>query len=317
MKRADTILIVDDDSVLLNTYCEKLEKQYHVLTALNGSRALDIMEQLDEIAVIISDHEMANINGIDLLTEVRKTSPDTVRIMLVESDVSDVLMAAINKCKVFALLVKPIDIEELIYSIDEGIKEFHRIRADMIHKKTGCQITQPFLIAMAERDPFTFDHTDRITEVCYIMGLEMGLSKQQLANLECLAQIHDIGNMVIPDRIIFKEGSLTKQEWQVIRQHPEKGFRIALSSSDILDIADLILKHHERWDGEGYPNGLKGKEIPLECRILQIAEAYDVMINDRPYKKAKSKEEALKEIEDCSGTQFDPEIVNLFFTLFS
>ncbi len=130
-----------------------------------------------------------------------------------------------------------------------------------------------------------------------------------------LAQMHDIGKVGIPDRILFKEGALTDEEWKTMRQHAEKGYRVALSSIDLSEVAELILKHHEKWTGNGYPMGIKEEEIPVECRILAIADAYDAMTNDRPYRKAMSKEDAVAELKHCAGSHFDPEIVEVFLSV--
>jgi HD-GYP domain-containing protein (c-di-GMP phosphodiesterase class II) len=141
------------------------------------------------------------------------------------------------------------------------------------------------------------------------------LSHSQLWDLALLCQVHDLGKVGIPDRILFKPGPLNEEEWAVMCQHAEKGYRIAQATSDLAGIADLILKHHERWDGKGYPFGLAGEEIPIECRILAIADSFDAMTNDRPYKKAISAQEALEELKRCAGSQFDPRLVEHFLEI--
>lgn len=144
----------------------------------------------------------------------------------------------------------------------------------------------------------------------------MGLSEMRIqADLRLFAQFHDIGKVGIPDQILFKNGPLTLEEMVIMKRHCEIGYRIAQASPDLLPIAEWILKHHEWWNGKGYPLGLKGEEIPLECRILAIADAYDAMTNDRPYRKALTREEALSEIKKCSGTQFDPRLVDMFLKM--
>ncbi|WDU82776.1 HD-GYP domain-containing protein [Caloramator sp. Dgby_cultured_2] len=128
--------------------------------------------------------------------------------------------------------------------------------------------------------------------------------------------MHDLGKVAISDDILNKREPLTDEEWEILKSHPEKGYRIAVSSPELAGIADLILKHHERWDGKGYPLGLKGEEIPVECRILAVVDAYDAMTNSRPYNIVKTHEEAIEEIKRCSGTQFDPKIANVFLEVF-
>ncbi|OPZ75652.1 MAG: Cyclic di-GMP phosphodiesterase response regulator RpfG [Firmicutes bacterium ADurb.Bin456] len=177
------------------------------------------------------------------------------------------------------------------------------------------QIIKSMLAALAERDYLAEGHAQRLSELCFAMGVELGLSPQQLNNLTLLAQVHDLGKVGIPDSVLYKKGPLTEDEWEIMRRHPEKGYRIALSSTDLPDMAELILKHHERWDGNGYPLKLKGKEIPIECRVLAIADAFDAMTNERSYSKAISREEAIREIIKGAGTQFDPELVEVFLSV--
>jgi diguanylate cyclase (GGDEF)-like protein/PAS domain S-box-containing protein len=188
---------------------------------------------------------------------------------------------------------------------------------DKLYRSTRARnkSVQALLAALDERDYITQGHAQRLENLCRKIGEKVKLSSSQLADLALLAQVHDLGKVGIPDRILFKEGSLTAEEWNVMRLHPEKGYRIAITSSDLSEVADLILKHHEKWDGSGYPIQLKGEEIPIECRILAIVDAYDAMTNDRPYSKARSKEEALEEIRRSVGTHFDPQLVEIFLAV--
>lgn len=171
------------------------------------------------------------------------------------------------------------------------------------------------LNALGERDFIAGGHAQRLSRICLTMAERLELSTSQLINLAMLAQVHDLGKIGVPDSILFKEGMLTEDEWEIIRQHPEKGYRLALTSPDLAEFADLILKHHENWDGSGYPLGIKGKEIPIECRIFALVDAFESMTSDRPYRKAISEKEAIEELKKYSGTRFDPEVVNLFLSI--
>jgi HD-GYP domain-containing protein (c-di-GMP phosphodiesterase class II) len=147
------------------------------------------------------------------------------------------------------------------------------------------------------------------------MARTLGLSQDFENDLSLLARFHDLGKVGIPDHILSKPEPLTEGEWRQMHQHCEIGHRIASSIHDLEPISDWILKHHERWDGRGYPTGLSGRDIPLACRILAIADAYDAMISDRPYQKALAPEEAIAELRRCAGTQFDPEMVEQFIEI--
>ncbi|KRQ87848.1 Cyclic di-GMP phosphodiesterase response regulator RpfG [Caloramator mitchellensis] len=179
------------------------------------------------------------------------------------------------------------------------------------------QTLSVLLATLAEKDFITKGHTDRVKELCEKVGKEIELPLVNMANLMLLAEVHDLGKIAIPDSILLKPDKLTEEEWKIMKQHPEKGYRIALSSTDLSNVAELILKHHERYDGKGYPLGLKKDDIPIECRILAVVDAFDAMTNVRPYNRVKTKEEALMEIKRCSGTQFDPDIVNVFLRVLS
>jgi len=173
-------------------------------------------------------------------------------------------------------------------------------------------ILQALTGSMQARDFNTQGHCDRLQELAALLARSLDLPHDSVNDLSLLARFHDLGKVGIPDHILFKPGNLTDEEWRQMRQHCEIGHRIASSVPDLEPIAEFILKHHERWDGQGYPLGLSGRNIPLPCRILAIADAYDAMTSDRPYRGAMTSEEALAELRRCAGTQFDPELVDRF-----
>ncbi len=176
-------------------------------------------------------------------------------------------------------------------------------------------IVQTMMKAMEERDHITEGHADRLGDMMERMGQKLTLSQGTIADLRLLAKFHDIGKVGIPDSILNKPGRLTEEEMAIMRRHCEIGYRIAKASPDLEPIADWILKHQEHWDGRGYPLGLSGENIPLQCRILSIVDAYDAMTNDRPYRKAMAPAAAMAELRRCAGTQFDPRLVELFVSL--
>jgi putative nucleotidyltransferase with HDIG domain len=172
--------------------------------------------------------------------------------------------------------------------------------------------------ALDARDSETGGHSERVAELTMAVAAEMGLDRagDQWHNIERGALLHDVGKIAVPDQILRKPGSLTEEEWHTMRQHPRAGYEILQSIDFLGDAASLVLAHHESYDGSGYPAGLAGDEIPLGARIFAVADAFDAMTQDRPYRKGIQPVEALTEILRCSGTQFDPEVVSAFLAVY-
>jgi HD-GYP domain-containing protein (c-di-GMP phosphodiesterase class II) len=166
-----------------------------------------------------------------------------------------------------------------------------------------------------EKSIRTEKHSRDLKELTMKIGKAIDLSEEKIDDLRVLTTLHDIGKVAILDNILNKKESLTKREWEIIKRHPEIGYRIAMSSNQLSSIAEYILTVHEHWDGSGYPQGLKGEKIPLLSRIIALVDAYVVMRENRPYRKARSRKEAIKEIKRCSGTQFDPKLVDIFLKI--
>ncbi len=205
----------------------------------------------------------------------------------------------------------PVNLKKLFREADNNMyrAKLHRSRS------ARSAIVQTLMKALEARDFITEGHADRMQTLVVAMAAVLEQNERRVADLRLFAQFHDLGKVGVPDRILFKAGPLTPEEVAEMRRHSEIGHRIALSAPDLSPIADWILKHHEWWNGGGYPLGLKGEDIPLECRILAIADAYDAMTNDRPYRKAMTHREAITELKTCAGIQFDPSLVEVFLKL--
>lgn len=182
-------------------------------------------------------------------------------------------------------------------------------------RSTKNSVLQTLLKTLAAKSFETEAHTRRMQTVAQKIGRRLNLSDSELSHLDLLITLHDIGKINIAEEILTKRGSLTEKEWLEIKKHSEIGFRIARATDDFSHVAEDILSHHERWDGRGYPQGLQGEEISLPARITAIADAFEVMSNGRPYKKAMDKGEIKAEFERCAGKQFDPELTRLFLQI--
>ncbi|MHC1681740.1 MAG: HD domain-containing phosphohydrolase [Clostridiaceae bacterium] len=166
--------------------------------------------------------------------------------------------------------------------------------------------------SLYEKHSETEEHTLRIRNLSSLLGKKLGLSRDKIDELELLGMLHDIGKIAIPDNVLMKPGKLTNAEWEIMKSHTEIGYRIATATPELAHIAHEILCHHEKYDGTGYPQGLKGEEIPLLSRIINIVDSFDVMTHSRCYKDPMSLDDAIEELRRCSGTQFDPDIVEVF-----
>jgi putative nucleotidyltransferase with HDIG domain len=171
--------------------------------------------------------------------------------------------------------------------------------------------------AIEARDPYTRGHSTRVTELAEAVARQLGWGEERLASLRLGGPLHDIGKLAVSDEVLRKEGGLDDHELAEIREHPKIGARLLLRVAALREAIPYVLYHHERWDGTGYPSGKAGEEIPLEARVLAIADAFDAMTSDRPYRRALTRDEALAEVDRCAGTQFDPRIAEVFLELFA
>ncbi len=207
---------------------------------------------------------------------------------------------------------------EKVQNIDEVEKEAeeHLIKRKLLERGSHhSTILSSVMATMYARSQETEEHAERLAQLSTLIGREMKLSQRNLDELNLLAMLHDIGKIGIDDRILNKPGPLSEREWVQMKKHPEIGYRIVMTAPELQSVAEYILTHHERWDGMGYPRGLKGNQIPLVARILAIADSYDAMTQDRIYRKALPVETAVLEIKKNAGKQFDPEIARHFLKL--
>lgn len=210
--------------------------------------------------------------------------------------------------------VKGVSGNDILETFKEADNNMYREKLNHI-KSTRSSMIQGLVKLLEVRDFITEGHGDRMKELVVELGEHIGLPERKIMDLRLLAQFHDIGKVGIPDRVLFKPGKLNEVETAEMRRHSELGYRISKSIPELGSIADLILKHHERWDGKGYPLGIGGLDIPMECRILAIVDAFDAMTHDRPYRNAMPVAFAIEELKGNSGTQFDARLVEEFLGL--
>lgn len=312
----EKVLLVDDEARVLQGLRRHLGRRFNLVTSTGGREGLARLSEKGPVAVGVVDYSMPIMNGLEFIAAAAPLNPETVWIMLTGYADVDVTLEAINQGSIFRFLTKPCPNRELIEAISQGL-EHHLFLRQANRKEEQARETsmQALLAALKERDHITEGHAQRMCALAQELGTRLRLAPEQLSSLYYLSYLHDLGKIGVPDEILFKKEPLTSREWDKMCEHTEKGYRIALATPDLRHIAGLILKHHERWDGTGYPLGLRGEKIPIEARILAVVDSYDAMTNDRPYRKAMTNEEALQELRKCSGAQFDPRLVRLFLEI--
>ena len=312
------ILLVDDEPDNLALLRRTLRSKYDVITATNGQEALDIVkEKGNDISLIISDQKMPIMQGTEFFAQVTEMYPDIIKMLLTGHSDLDILVDSINKCNLFQYIFKPFEPDELNLIVQSGIDviELEQSKKQMLKdlKELFYTTIKSIASALDAKDPYTHGHSLRVTLYSLILAKYMeNTDAKFMEELETAGLLHDIGKIGISEGILCKPGKLSNEEYEIIKSHPEKGKKLLHSIKKLNCVSEWLNSHHERWDGTGYPSGLKGEEIPLSSRIIAIADTYDAMTSSRSYRKALPHEVARDEIIRCKGTQFDPALVEIF-----
>lgn len=318
----DKILFVDDEPNVLSSYQRQLGDSYNLEIALGGDQALEQIEESEPFAVIISDQKMPKMDGIELLSRVREIAPDTVRIMLTGHADLETAIEAVNCGYIFRFLTKPCPPETLALAVESGIEQNKLILAErelhtLIKLKNAMEgVIIGFSTIVETRDPYTAGHQQRVTRLAVAIAGMMGLDEDQTAALRLAAMVHDIGKIYVPADFLNKPGKLSEVEYSIIWTHPQMGRDILKSVDFVWPISEIVMQHHERMNGSGYPKGLSGEDIMLEARILSVADVIDAMGSHRPYRPSLGMEKALEEIETKRGSHFDSNVVDACLHLF-
>lgn len=336
-----SLLLVDDEPCVTRSLNRELRQDgYTIFAANSGHAGLKLIKEND-IGVVLSDLMMPAMDGISFLEQVKHERPDAVRMLLTAHGSLNNAMAAVNRLQIFGYLTKPWSSEELRAAIANAFQHYNLIAEnkqlqqltekqnqelsyinenleDLVRKRT-FQLEEAVregivMLAMAAeaKDDDTGEHVHRIQGITREICAGLGMSTEKSEQISFFSIMHDVGKIHIPDKILQKPGPLTAKEWQVMQSHCIAGEKI-LGNKPFYQTARAIARsHHERWDGTGYPDGLKGDSIPLSARIVTVADVFDALINKRPYKPAWPVEEALTEMKMLSGKLFDPDILSVF-----
>ena len=331
--RPARVLVVDDEPHVRATMASTLERMgYEVRLAGSGRQALDALA-LDTFDLVLTDIVMQDLNGIALLERIHAQHPRLPVVMV--TAVHDISVAIDSMRRgAFDYLLKPFEREQLMAAVERALKhrqvledgqnyqqsleQMVRARTEMLrHAMDDLEHSYDVTLealgdALDLKDSETEGHSKRVTAFTIALARAMGLPPADIKVIARGAFLHDIGKMAIPDQILRKPGKLTGQERDVMREHCTRGYHMLRKIPFLAGAAEIVFSHQEFYDGSGYPSNLQGREIPIGARIFTVADTLDAITSDRPYRKARSFDAAREEILRCSGTQFDPAVVEAF-----
>ncbi len=322
------ILIADDESSVRDIISLRLAQEGHNCTAVpDGNSALRTLDGC-EFDLAVLDIKMPGKSGIDVLREMQVSCPDTAGIMV--TGMGDI-QTAIESMKMGAYdyIMKPVNLSMLMTCVDGALdkrtlileNKNYQLHLEEKVKEQTDKIRSSFLnsitslaYALEAKDKYTSGHSQRVAEMAVATAREMGMPEDKVARIELAGLVHDIGKIGVRESVLNKAGKLTDDEYHEIISHPEIGERILSPILEDEEMLKMVRHHHERYDGTGYPDGLSGKRIPEAARVLAVADAYDAMTSDRPYRAAMSSVMACAELEEGKRKQFDPVVVDAFLS---
>ena len=304
------ILIVEDDIESQEISRDILKNEnYEIEIVDRGDTAVEVIKD-KEFDLILLDVMLPGKDGFQVLKEIKRIRPFTPVVMLT------VLREREERIKAYELgaddfINKPFDRWEFL----ARVRSLLNLRKTYLELETRDSLIKALSQAIEAKDPYTRGHSERVAEYSRKLGIKMGLDKEKVEALYWAGILHDIGKIAVPTNILIKPEKLTDEEYEKIKIHPEFSYKICKELKTLKQVLPAIRHHHERYDGNGYPDGLKENKIPLEARIMAVCDSFDAMTSDRAYRKALSKEEAIKILRNGKGKQWDPEIVDKFISL--
>jgi putative two-component system response regulator len=326
------ILIVDDEVEITEILADLLSEDYDCHRAGSAEQALAELHR-HQFELVISDITMPGMSGLEMIPHVKALTPETVVVMIsgmqtVESAIGALRLGA------FDYLMKPFDLRQVEAVVKRALEHHELVVAkqryenhleELVEQRTAeldralnslegayRSTLKALTAALETRDSETHGHSERVVSYSLRLGREYGLNSEEMKALEFGSLLHDIGKIGVPDSILRKPAKLTEEEWVRMREHPLHGQQILRGIEFLQGAARVVAQHHEKWDGTGYPLGLRGEEIDINARIFSVADAFDAITSDRVYRRGKSYEAAAQELDDWAGRQFDPKVVEAF-----
>lgn len=331
------ILVVDDEEAIREIVTLMLTSAgYSCMSAGSGKEAVKLLNSSDEFALLLSDLMMTDMSGLALLEIANQSFPDLPVVMVTAVHDLSIALGAIRK-GAYDFLLKPFEREQLLATVRRAL-ENRRLKLEnrayqinlesLVAARTEQlrhaiqELEQSYDITLGAlgdaldlKDAETEGHSKRVTAFTIAIAGALALPEEKVRVIARGAFLHDLGKMAIPDAILRKPGKLNEREMAIMRQHSYRGYQMVCKIPFLAEASEIVYSHQERWDGKGYPRGLKGEDIPLGARLFAVADTLDAMRSDRPYRSAQSFAVARSEIARNAGTQFDPKIVETFLSM--
>ncbi len=331
MNDKEKVLIIDDEIAPRESIRMVLKDTYAVTTASGAHEGIDYIDN-NPVDLIVMDIKMPKMDGITALQKIKEKHPDTEVVLLTAYASLETARDAI-RFGAFDYLIKPFDKDDVLAVVKKGLEKRSASKGlkmerdtlldrasyleDQVHDARNKIMTcyegtvSALILTIDAKDHYTYNHSNRVAKLSCDIAEALGVPPKTIKEIESAASIHDIGKIGIEEGILKKNGKLSLEEYTEVKKHPAIGVRIVQAIPFLEDAIPVILHHHERYDGKGYPEGITGDMIPLSARIVIVADAIDAMMSDRPYRDALTTSKVFSELEENSGTQFDPEIVDL------
>lgn len=305
-----TVLFVDDESSIRNA----IERMYlerddiRCLFAPSGKDALIILEN-EDVWVVVSDYLMPEMRGVEFLAKVKMKKPNTVRIMMTAYADLTIAIDAINKSEAYRFVTKPWNNQELMAIVDEALMRYELV------KSLGSQ-DESLYLSLAQtvelKDHYTKGHCDRVAQYATKLAQAIGLPEDVINDIKHGSWLHDCGKIGVPEGVLNFPGRLGEEDMETVMQHPRWGSEVARQANMSETVVNIILYHHEQFTGGGYPEKLSGEKIPLEARIVAIADVFDALYSERPYRPAYSCAKVMEIMGEMAATHFDPKLMAVF-----
>ena len=306
---AEKILVVDDDNAVLEYARLALQEiGCQVVTMNNPVAALRYLG-CEEVAVLISDNNMPEMRGLELIEKANEVASETVKIMMSAFSDLSIALSAINQCQVFKFVPKPWEPKQMFNTVQDALRRYHTLQ---VIRRENENVLRSLAQTIELKDPYTKGHCDRVANFAVQLAKALNLSTDMQREIKYGSWLHDCGKIGIPEQILNANRKLDADEYELIKNHPTWGADVAKKANLSTVLINVIQSHHEHFDGIGYPNGITGTDIPIEARIVSVADVFDALTSDRPYRDGLSLDKTLDIIVSMKGKELDPALVDLF-----